>query len=216
MKTFGRYSKSTWESTSNGQRSPVLVWVDTAFNGGLVLPRQQIEQLGLREYSSTPAILANGQRVELPTYTCGNSGHDGHRFSGEDGSSGEVGRGRRAGGRARRIGVAENGSGSRFVVCVGREAVEGAAGNQSGTGKRGTPRTKGTRLGEATRNPAGVGSGHRVANPQNGNGLSEAAWRRERFVRDHGSIMQPRGVLGTLLLGSPVQGGLDCLGQPAA
>jgi hypothetical protein len=70
MKTFGRYSKSNWEARTRGQRSPVLVWVDTAFNGGLVLPRQQIEQLGLREYSSTPAILANGQRVELPTYTC--------------------------------------------------------------------------------------------------------------------------------------------------
>jgi len=26
--------------------------------------------LGLKEYSSTPAILADGQQVELPTYTC--------------------------------------------------------------------------------------------------------------------------------------------------
>ncbi len=54
----------------NGPKSTVIVWVDTAFNGGLVLPRQEIERLKLKEYSSTPAILADGQHVELPTYTC--------------------------------------------------------------------------------------------------------------------------------------------------
>lgn len=57
-------------STSNGPKSTVLVWVDTAFNGGLVLPRHEIQRLGLKEYSSTPAILADGQQVELPTFTC--------------------------------------------------------------------------------------------------------------------------------------------------
>ncbi len=57
-------------STPNGDRATVLVWVDTAFNGGLVLPRHEIRQLGLKEYSSTSAILADGQQVELPTYTC--------------------------------------------------------------------------------------------------------------------------------------------------
>lgn len=54
----------------NGQKSTVAVWIDTAFNGGLVLPLQVIVKLGLKEYSSTPAILADGQHVELPTYTC--------------------------------------------------------------------------------------------------------------------------------------------------
>jgi clan AA aspartic protease len=44
--------------------------LDTAFNGGLVLPREEIERLGLQEYSSTSAVLADGQQVELPTYTC--------------------------------------------------------------------------------------------------------------------------------------------------
>ena len=29
----------------NGQKSIVMVWVDTAFNGGLVLPRSEIERL---------------------------------------------------------------------------------------------------------------------------------------------------------------------------
>ena len=57
-------------SAPNGVKSTVLVWVDTAFNGGLVLPRHEIQRLGLKEYSSTPAILADGQQVELPTYTC--------------------------------------------------------------------------------------------------------------------------------------------------
>ena len=53
-----------------GPKSTISVWVDTAFNGGLVLPRDEILRLGLKEYSSTPAVLADGQQVELPTYTC--------------------------------------------------------------------------------------------------------------------------------------------------
>ena len=57
-------------SAPNGGKLTILVWVDTAFNGGLVLPRREIQRLGLKEYSSTPAILADGQQVELPTYTC--------------------------------------------------------------------------------------------------------------------------------------------------
>jgi clan AA aspartic protease len=57
-------------SEPNGEKSSVMVWVDTAFNGGLVLPRKEIDRLELKEYSSTPAILADGQQVELPTFTC--------------------------------------------------------------------------------------------------------------------------------------------------
>ncbi len=34
-------------SAPNGSKSTVLVWVGTAFNGGLVLPRQEIRRLGL-------------------------------------------------------------------------------------------------------------------------------------------------------------------------
>lgn len=55
---------------AGGGKSTVMVWVDTAFNGGLVLPRSEIDQLELTEYSSTPAILADGHQVELPTFTC--------------------------------------------------------------------------------------------------------------------------------------------------
>lgn len=53
----------------NDVKAKLLVWVDTAFNGGLVLPRSDIQRLGLKEYSSTPAVLADGQQVELPTFT---------------------------------------------------------------------------------------------------------------------------------------------------
>ncbi len=57
-------------SEPNGKKSSVMVWVNTAFNGGLVLPRTEIDSLKLKEYSSTRAILADGQQVELPTFTC--------------------------------------------------------------------------------------------------------------------------------------------------
>lgn len=54
----------------NDPKSKVVVWIDTAFTGGLVLPRQEIERFGLAGYSSTPAILADGKLIELMTYTC--------------------------------------------------------------------------------------------------------------------------------------------------
>jgi predicted aspartyl protease len=54
-------------SAPNGAKSTVVAWIDTAFNGGLVLPRPEIDRLGLKESSSTSAILADGQQVELPT-----------------------------------------------------------------------------------------------------------------------------------------------------
>ena len=49
---------------------PIRVWIDTAFNGGLVISRSEIERLGLLEATSTRAILADGYQVDLPTYTC--------------------------------------------------------------------------------------------------------------------------------------------------
>ncbi|MBI2479527.1 MAG: hypothetical protein HYV60_13100 [Planctomycetia bacterium] len=57
-------------ATPGGVKTAVVAWIDTAFNGGLVLPRHEIERLALKECSSTPAILADGQQVELPTFTC--------------------------------------------------------------------------------------------------------------------------------------------------
>ena len=57
-------------ATSAGQRTELAAWVDTAFNGGLVIPREQIERLGLVQESSAEAILADGKMVELETYAC--------------------------------------------------------------------------------------------------------------------------------------------------
>ena len=53
-----------------GELEAVTVWIDTAFNGGLVIPRRQIEQLGLAQASTTQAVLADGQVVDLETFTC--------------------------------------------------------------------------------------------------------------------------------------------------
>jgi len=55
---------------SGAIKVPVRVWIDTAFNGCLVIPRPQIERLGLKQASTTQAILADGQLVDLETFTC--------------------------------------------------------------------------------------------------------------------------------------------------
>ena len=54
----------------SAQKEPLNVWIDTVFNGGLVIPRQTIEALGLKKASATQAILADGQLVELETFSC--------------------------------------------------------------------------------------------------------------------------------------------------
>ena len=48
----------------------LLVWIDTAFNGSLVLPRNKVEELRLPMESSAEAILADGNKVELETFGC--------------------------------------------------------------------------------------------------------------------------------------------------
>jgi len=57
-------------ASSSGDRKEIVAWIDTAFNGGLVLPRQQIVELGLVKESSAEAILADGHSVELETFAC--------------------------------------------------------------------------------------------------------------------------------------------------
>jgi clan AA aspartic protease len=57
-------------ASRDGARSDILVWIDTAFNGGLVIPRRQITELGLVKESSAEAILADGNCVELETFAC--------------------------------------------------------------------------------------------------------------------------------------------------
>ncbi len=50
--------------------SLTTVWVDTAFNGFFVFPRQLIEELGLHQEATAEAILADGSRVTLESFVC--------------------------------------------------------------------------------------------------------------------------------------------------
>ena len=57
-------------ASSGGVRTDVLVWIDTAFNGGIAIPRRQIAELGLTGGSFAEAVLADGNTVELETFSC--------------------------------------------------------------------------------------------------------------------------------------------------
>jgi clan AA aspartic protease len=57
-------------ASRDGERTDILTWIDTAFNGGLAIPREQIAALGLSKQSSAEAILADGRSVELETFAC--------------------------------------------------------------------------------------------------------------------------------------------------
>ncbi|QDT66081.1 hypothetical protein [Calycomorphotria hydatis] len=57
-------------ASNQGVRTELPVWIDTAFNGGLVIPHKHIEALGLIKESTAEAILADGNLVELETYRC--------------------------------------------------------------------------------------------------------------------------------------------------
>lgn len=48
----------------------MVAWVDTAFNGTLVVPRKNIAELRLTQESVLGAILADGNQVELECYAC--------------------------------------------------------------------------------------------------------------------------------------------------
>ena len=60
----------TMAAAKGAKRQVLTVWIDTAFNGGLVIPRQHVERLGLKQASTTQAILADGRSVDLETFTC--------------------------------------------------------------------------------------------------------------------------------------------------
>ncbi len=47
-----------------------LAWVDTAFNGSLVLPNSLAKDLGLAVESCVEAVLADGNIVELESHGC--------------------------------------------------------------------------------------------------------------------------------------------------
>ena len=43
-------------SSNDGERTEIAVWIDTAFNGGLVIPKPKIAELGLIQESAAEAI----------------------------------------------------------------------------------------------------------------------------------------------------------------
>ncbi len=47
-----------------------MAWVDTAFNGGLTIPRSLIAALGLAHEGSIDAVLADGRTVTVETFDC--------------------------------------------------------------------------------------------------------------------------------------------------
>jgi clan AA aspartic protease len=57
-------------ASRDGGRTELVVWIDTAFNGGLAIPRKQVAELGLSKQSSAEAVLADGRTVELETFAC--------------------------------------------------------------------------------------------------------------------------------------------------
>ena len=48
----------------------IQVWIDTGFNGDLVLPQQQINDLALPQSGTVKAILADGSVIALKRYAC--------------------------------------------------------------------------------------------------------------------------------------------------
>jgi clan AA aspartic protease len=48
----------------------VLAWIDTAFNGELVLPRAIIDSANLAQTAGIEATLADGTVVVLETFSC--------------------------------------------------------------------------------------------------------------------------------------------------
>jgi hypothetical protein len=43
-------------ASRDGARTDIVVWIDTAFNGGLVIPRKQTAELGLVKQSKAKTV----------------------------------------------------------------------------------------------------------------------------------------------------------------
>ena len=57
-------------ASPGGPQSEVEVWIDTAINGGLTLPRTAAAGLGLPPGVSADAVLADGSQVTLESFVC--------------------------------------------------------------------------------------------------------------------------------------------------
>jgi clan AA aspartic protease len=52
------------------ERQPIQAWIDTAFDGYLVMPKSEIEPLSLGVLADTDAVLADGSTTRLRCYYC--------------------------------------------------------------------------------------------------------------------------------------------------
>jgi clan AA aspartic protease len=55
---------------ARSKRESVEVWIDTAFDGHLVMPKSEIVRLGLGVLADTDAVLADGSTTRLRCYYC--------------------------------------------------------------------------------------------------------------------------------------------------
>ncbi len=57
-------------SHARSKREKVEAWIDTAFDGHLVMPKSEIVRLGLGVLADTDAVLAGGSTTRLRCYYC--------------------------------------------------------------------------------------------------------------------------------------------------
>jgi clan AA aspartic protease len=57
-------------ASADADATRLAAWVDTAFTGDLVIPRETINRLALRQSAAVTAGLADGTQVVLETYSC--------------------------------------------------------------------------------------------------------------------------------------------------
>ncbi len=57
-------------SSEHSVSSPITIWIDTAFDGELVLPTALISDLGLMQSAAVQATLADGSTTVLESFHC--------------------------------------------------------------------------------------------------------------------------------------------------
>lgn len=55
---------------AKSKRHTIQAWIDTAFDGHLVMPKSEIERLSLGVLADTDAVLADGSTARLRCYYC--------------------------------------------------------------------------------------------------------------------------------------------------
>lgn len=55
---------------ARSERQTIHAWIDTAFDGHLVMPTSEIERLSLNVLADTDAVLADGTTTRLRCYYC--------------------------------------------------------------------------------------------------------------------------------------------------